>query len=156
MVFWTVVFIIYYFSLIVRGNLFYDIEKKVSELTIKQSLTENKKDKDEITEQILKSSWSMFLMIPLVIVMFIYLFNAITIDINKYPSIVMLFYVLITTFVFKGKGKDKSKHDLTTEEGRLRFKIDAEKIKRYSFKSFIRQSIYLGYFLYMFYILVLI
>jgi len=153
MIFWTVVFITYYLMVLVRGNIFYDILQKAGELTIKQATMTTKKEKDAIGSEIMKVAWKILLAIPLLIAECIYLFKAISIDTLKYPTLIILFYSLLTTFVLN-KSK-KTKEDLTTEEGRIRYKITLEKIKRYSFKSFITTLIFLGYFGYMFYLLVL-
>ena len=96
----------------------------------------------------------MLLSIPFIIAMAIYFFVALGIDIYKYPTIIMLFYMLFSSFVLN-KNTNKSKYDLNTEEGRIKYKIFIEKIKRYTFKGFITNLIYIGYFGYMFYLLVL-
>lgn len=153
MVFWTVVFITYYLMCLTRGNLYYNVFQKIGELTIKQASVESKKEKDVIATEMLKSAWILFLGIPLIIAMYVYFFKAMLVDIYKYPTIIMLFYALLTTFVLNKK--KKTKEDLTTEEGRIRAKIELENTKRFTFKGTVTQLIYLGYFGYMFYLLVL-
>lgn len=152
MIFWTVVFITYYLAALTRGNLYYGVFQKVGELTLKQAIAETKKEKDEIAMEMLKSSWTLFLGIPIMIIMYIYLFNAMNVDVYKYPTIIMLFYAILITFVFR---KKQNKNDLNTEEGRMRYKIELEKTKRYTFRGFISQIGFLTYFGYMFYLLVL-
>ena len=153
MVFWTVVFITFYLASLIKGNLFYNLTKRVGELVLKQAEAETKKEKDEIAKEIIKSSWMIYLTIPLAIIEYIYLFKAINIDPYKYPSIVMLFYLLLTMFVFNRNKKNKT--DLTTQEGRIVYKNELEKLKRYTFKGIIKQLVFLVYFGYMFYCLVL-
>ena len=153
MVFWTVVFIIFYLASLTKGNLFYNLTKRVGELVLKQAEAETKKEKDEIVKEIIKSLWKIYLTIPLAIIEYIYLFKAINIDPYKYPSIVMLFYSLLTMFVLNRNKKNKT--DLTTQEGRIVYKNELEKLKRYTFKGIIKQLVFLVYFGYMFYCLVL-
>jgi hypothetical protein len=154
MLFFTVVFITYYLASIVKGNLFFDVYRKIAELTIKQNETEDKKEKDNIAKEILKTSWSMLVGFGLLIVEIIYIFSALSIDIYKYPTIITLFYIVLMGFVFN-KNNKKPKVDLKTEEGRIRYKIELEKVKRYSFKGIMSNLIYLVYFGYMFYLLIL-
>lgn len=153
MVFWTVVFITFYLASLTKGDLFYNSTKRVGELVLKRAEAETKKEKDEIAKEIIKSSWMIYLTIALTIIEYIYLFKAINIDPYKYPSIVMLFYSLLTMFVFNGNKKNKT--DLTTQEGRIAYKNELEKLKRYTFKGTIKQLVFLVYFGYMFYCLVL-
>lgn len=153
MVFWTVVFITYYLASLVRGNLFHNALVKVGELTIDQAKVEGKKEKDDIAGEMLKVSWPMFLGVPLVIILYVYLFKAITLDIHQYPTLAMLFYILFTTFVMRTK--KTTKNDLTTNEDIVRAKISLENIKRYTFKRSLVNLVYLSYFSYMFYVLVL-
>jgi hypothetical protein len=153
MIFWTVVFLTYALACLVKGNLFYEVMKKNGLLLIKQATVEIKDERDKINKEIIKNSWSMFLVFPIVIGMYIYFFSALSIDTLKYPTIIMLFYVLIITFVLN---KNKTpKNDLTTEEGRLKTKSAIENMKRYSLKGIITHLIYVTYFSYMFYLLVL-
>lgn len=154
MIFWTIVFIIYYLASLIRGNLYYDSIKKSGELVLKQATTDSRLEKEKIAKDIVKSSWDILLSLLLIIIMYIYLFNAINVDVYKYPSIVMLFYSLLTVFVFRDR--KKSRQDLTTEDGRYEYRKELDNLKRYSFKDFIKQLIFLIYFGYMFYILVLL
>lgn len=47
------------------------------------------------------------------------------------------------------------KEDLSFQEGRIVYKNELEKLKRYTFKGNIKQLVFLVYFGYMFYCLVL-
>ena len=153
MIFWTVVFITYYMASLVKGDLFYNVLQRQGELNIKYANVTGKEEKKLAAEEMFKASWKMLLAIPLVIALGIYLFSAINVDVHKYPSIVMLFYVIFNSLVLNRN--KKSKCDLTIEEGKIRYKIELEKMKRYTFKRFIINLIYIGYFGYMFYLLVL-
>ena len=154
MIFWTVVFITYYLASLVRGNLFHNALVKVGELTIEQAKDkiDGKRENKEIGKEMLTASWPIFLGIPLLITLYAYLFKAISLDIYQYPTLIMLFYILFTSFVLRTK---KTKDDLTTNEGIVRAKIALEKLKRYTFKRSLVNLVYLSYFGYMFYVLVL-
>jgi hypothetical protein len=153
MVFWTIVFLTYALACLVNGNLFYNIMKKNGLLLIQQAEVTTKEEKEKIGKEILKNALPMFFTLPIVFGMFIYFICALSVDILKYPTIITLFYALIVTIV---SNKNKTpKVDLTTEEGRIRAKINIEKMKRYSFKGVITQLIYVTYFSYMFYLLVI-
>jgi len=153
MIFWTVVFITYYAASLVRGNLFFDIMKKHGELTLKQAQTIEEKEKETIGKEILKISWKMLLVLLLIIAEGIYLVNAFGVDIYKYPTIFTIFYLLFSTFVFNRNNKPKC--DLKTDEGRVRYEVALDDMKRFTVKGFITSTIYLSYFGYMFYLLVL-
>jgi hypothetical protein len=86
-------------------------------------------------------------MLPLIVAEFIYLINAIRIDTLKYPSIVMLLYIIITPILSKQK-----KFDLTTEEGQTKYRSQIHKGK--TLKSYLYNLACLVYFGYMFYILI--
>lgn len=151
MLFWTVIFITYTLAVLVNGNLFYNDMQKAGELFLQNAITEDKTEKERLGKEIIKAIWKMFLIFPLIIVMIVYLFKAIQIDIYKYPSIIMLFYSLFTTFVFNNK--KIVKHDLSTEEDRNEYRIYLKNIKKYTLKGFITEIVYLIYFVYMFWIL---
>jgi hypothetical protein len=155
MIFWTIVFITYYAALLVRGNLYYNVIKVAGELTLKQAITVDKKEKETIGKELAKAGWKMLLAIPLIIAECIYLFSAINVDIYKYPSILMLFYMLFSVFVLNRNSTNKSKYDLKTEQGQVNYQIFLDDMKRYTFKGAITSLIYLGYFGYMFYLLML-
>lgn len=151
MLFWTVVFITYYLSSLIKGNLYYNILKANGDLILKQAQVESKREKENLSLEILKKSWTMFLAIPLMLAEIIYLINAIAVDVHKFPSILILIYTLLSVVIAY---KNPKKTDLTTVEGRVKYQIELDKVKKYSFKKFFSNLVFVTYFAYMFYIIV--
>jgi uncharacterized membrane protein len=89
----------------------------------------------------------------MLIVQLFYLINAISIDYLKYPTIIVM--ILIMSGITIGAKKTKKIDDLTIEKGRQDYRNKLYKCSGRTLKSTITQIIYLGYFVYMFYILAL-
>lgn len=151
MLFWTVVFFTFYLVLLAKGNLTYNTTIKSGELMIK--LYEQSKTEKEVNSEVFKTNWPILLYFPVFLGTFIYYISALTVDVNKYPTIGILIY-LITTMVFS-KSKN-NKQDLTTNEGRQKYREQLYKTKKRTFTGTIKQLVFLTYFGYMFYLLVFV
>jgi hypothetical protein len=151
MLFWTIVFITYYLFLIFKKDGFTSFISKTGEFQIKLANAKTEIEKKNIFEEQAKQCLPYLLIIPFIFAEYIYLINAIKIDIYKFPSIIMLFYIIIT-MVLSNRNKNKVDFDLTTEEGQTQFRKQIYKGR--TFKGYLFNIIYLGYFAYMFWILV--
>jgi len=146
MLFFTIVFITYFLAIVIKGNLYYDLIIKAGEETIKQ----HELGKKEAGEHAKKFAFILFaVMLPMLITELIYLINALQIDYLKYPTILMLLNIIIAFAKIK-----PDKNDLTTEEGRIKYRINLYKNKKRTIKNTIIKLLNLVYFSYMFYLLV--
>jgi len=150
LLFWTVIFFTLSLILLIRGNIFYNSPIKIGELTIKkfECSNDNRVINKEFETASLKLMFPMLFYAFLVICEFIYFIYAINIDIYKYPSIfIMLFFVLNIVLRYKPAKKIE---DIGVDE----FRKILYKTKKYTFRGFIYQIIYMSYFSYIFWILV--
>jgi hypothetical protein len=151
MLFWTIVFITFYLFLLFKPYGLNAFQGKNGELQIKLANAKTDEEKKAIAEEQGKIILPYLLLIPFIIAEFIYLISAISIDVYKYPSIAMLFYMIIASAI-GAKIKDIKKYDLTTEEGQIKYRKQIYKGR--TLKGYLFNLIYLTYFGYMFYILV--
>jgi hypothetical protein len=148
MVFWTIVFIIFYLSLLLKGSPFYKKRIEYGELEIKKF---EGGDKEELSTQQMKTIGFPFVCLwCLIIVEIFYLGSALDNDPNKYPTIVAMLILVLNVLLSKNSNND----DLSKEEDMRKYKVKLYKTKRWSFKGVTSNLIYLTYFCYMFYILV--
>jgi hypothetical protein len=111
-----------------------------------------KEEKMEIQNESFKTGWSLILFgLGLVVVHIVYLLYAINLDPLKYPTIIMIAWIMIS-FI---KGAVSKKLDLSTEEKRKEYLAKIYLSKR-TLSGTIINLAFLGYFVYMFYLLVLI
>lgn len=147
MIFLTIVFIAYYLIVLVKGSFLSDLIIKAGEDEIKRVETGSK----NVDESTYKLAATGCFFIVLLVLELIYLVLAISHDIYKYPTLILILYVILT-FAFTKWGRKK---DLTTDDGRNAYRKQLyQKNKRYSFKGFMIRLLFLTYFCYMFYILV--
>ena len=155
MLFWTIVFITYYTLELTNGNLFYNCIIKSSKLSVEQGIEKDIVKKKELGTELLKAVYPLFLIIPLSIIEFFYMISAIRYDVYKYPSIILIFYLILNLVRSQSKNNNKKNINLETEEGRFNFQTNINKnIKKYSFKLAFTSIVFLGYFCYMFTILI--
>ena len=152
MLFWTIVFITYYVAQLFKGNLYYNSITKGADIAIKQALEQDTDKRCKLGNEFLKVSYPIFLAIILVLIEVIYLVSAIRLDTYRFPTIILIFFTL-GSMIFKKKTNAKN-YDLNTENGRFNYKTEIGKIKKYSFKTIIVSAVFLGYFCYMFTILI--
>jgi len=152
MLFWTLVLITITIIKLIKGGLFKETYIKMAEFTVKESYPElTKEEKKEIQTESFKVGWSLILFrLGLVVVHIIYLLNAINLDPLKYPTIIMITWIMIA-FI---KGVVSKKVDLTTEEKRKKYLAKVSLSKR-TLSGTIINIAFLSYFGYMFYLLVL-
>jgi len=146
MLFWTIVFITYNLWLLFKSNTLKEVASVSGEYDIKIANAQTEEEKTELKKKQTIKALPIFWLLPLIIAEITYLINAIKIDTLKYPSIVMLFYIIVTPILFKQK-----KYDLTTEEGQMKYRSQIHKGK--TLKSYLYNLVCLMYFGYMFYIL---
>jgi hypothetical protein len=154
MLFWTVAFLTFYLTCLIKGNIFHDAQIKAGEYKIEkaeaQELGKTEIIIKEIDDKYKENNWFYILIVPLFIVFLVYIFKAFEIDIYKYPTtIILAIFILNVIFV-----KSIKMPDLSTKENRDKYKIILYQSKKYTFKSFIINLFYLTYFIYMFYLLV--
>jgi hypothetical protein len=150
MLFLTIVFIALYLILLVRGNGYSELIIKVGENELKNAETGSNNKVDESTAYNVAGVgcflWCLFFM---EIIYFIVALQ--NYDVYKYPTIACILYAILG-FALR---KRNNKKDLTTEEGRSKFRKQLyQKNRRYTFKGIITRLLYLAYFCYMFYYLV--
>lgn len=154
MLFWTVVFLIIWLSLLTKGNNSLIFTKtKQSRLDDIERASQGLDISKPTTAQYQGCILTFFYFF-LFIYQFVYYFKAINIDMLRYPTIIMI-VITIINILFFNINKSK-KHDLTTEDGRYEARKEIEKLSKRSIKSILIQLINITYFCYMFYIQVLI
>jgi len=137
--------------MLLKPNGFTGFISKTGEFQIKLANAKTEIEKKNILEEQTKQYLPYLLIIPFIFAEYIYLINAIKIDIYKFPSIAMLFYIIIG-MVLSSRNKNKVDFDLTTEEGQTQFRKQIYRGR--TFKGYLFNLIYLGYFGYMFWLLV--
>ena len=153
MLFWTLVLITFTIIKIIKGGFFKDTIIKLAELTIEENNPEiSETEKKNKQAESLKVGWVYVLFgLVVVIVHIIYLLNAIDLDPLKYPTIIMIVWVMLA-FI---KGVVSKKMDLSIEENRKIYLAKTYLSKR-TLRGIILNLAFLSYFGYMFYLLVLI
>jgi len=153
MLFWTLILITFTLIKLIKGELFKETTIKMAELTVKEFVPGiSEEEKKSLQTETLKASLLYILFgLGLVIVYIIYLLNAIDLDQLKYPTIIMIAWVMLA-FI---KGAVSKKMDLSIEENRKIYLAKAYLSKR-TLRGIILNLAFLSYFGYMFYLLVLI
>ena len=153
MLFWTLILITFTLIKLIKGELFKETTIKMAELTVKEFVPGiSEEEKKSLQTETLKASLLYMLFgLGLVIVHIIYLLNAIDLDPLKYPTIIMIAWVMLA-FI---KGAVSKKMDLSIEENRKIYLAKAYLSKR-TLRGIILNLAFLSYFGYMFYLLVLI
>ena len=153
MLFWTLILITFTLIKLIKGELFKETTIKMAELTVKEFVPGiSEEEKKSLQTETLKASLLYMLFgLGLVIVHIIYLLNAIDLDPLKYPTIIMIAWVMLA-FI---KGSVFKKMDLSIEENRKIYLAKAYLSKR-TLRGIILNLAFLSYFGYMFYLLVLI
>jgi len=150
MLFWTLVFITFYLINLSKGSILYNSTIKLGELTLeynKEGISNIKKK--EIGKEMLFMLIPVFLVILLLIIQTIFLICAIHIDYLKYPTIIILAFIILN--IVKSVKKPTTKINLSTEEYRKKLYLT----KKRTFKGTLITLMYLAYYFYMFYILAL-
>lgn len=148
MIFWTLVFITWFLILLIKGNPIANLSIKLTEMGIKASEGKSLTKDEENTS--VKFVIAVFGMLILWIIQIIYLIKAIPIDTYKYPTFIMLAYLIFTIVTTK---KPKSKVNLTTDEGKIEYRKVAYQSGKKTFTGVIKTLIFLAYYGYMFYLL---
>ncbi|MDP9675350.1 cytochrome oxidase Cu insertion factor (SCO1/SenC/PrrC family) [Paenibacillus jamilae] len=86
----------------------------------------------------------------LAVIEIIYLINAIGYDIYKYPSILIILYLIISFIT----GKKKKSYKSMSDNELLKAKENLQKENKQTLKSFLKNFVWVVYFGYMFYCLV--
>lgn len=154
MLFWTLVLITFTLIKFIKGGFFKDTIIKTAELTVKENEPETTdKEKKALQEEAFKIGWTYMLFgICLLIVYISYLLNAIYLDPLKYPTIIMIAWIMLA-FI---KGVVSKKLDLSIEENRKIYLAKAYLTGRRTLRGTIYNLLFLVYFGYIFYLLVLI
>lgn len=152
MIFLSLMFIVLYLSFLIKGgnSIFNKLVIEFEEYNIKKAIDRHSITRDEETEMTVKVIFITIIGIGLSVLQIIFFIKALKIDIYLYPTIGMIVLCLFNS-VFT---KKTNKYDLTTEEGRYEKRKSIDKLKHRTFKGILFQSLYLGYFIYIFYILV--
>lgn len=147
MLFLTLVFLSLTFVSLVKGKLFYQFAIDLGEENIKQQTVSDYKPNTSLAGKMI--TFSLFAVVYLV-TYFIYLTNAIGLDPLKYPSLLMLLWVLIG-FIMRYKN-GSNKLDFTNQDvvNKFRKKI----YKKRTLKGTIEKLISTSYFVYMIYVIV--
>jgi len=153
MLFWTLILITFTLIKLIKGELFKETTIKMAELTVKEFVPGiSEEEKKSLQTETLKASLLYMLFgLGLVIVHIIYLLNAIDLDPLKYPTIIMIAWVMLA-FI---KGAVSKKMDLSIKENRKIYLAKTYLSKR-TLRGIILNLAFLSYFGYMFYLLVLI
>lgn len=153
MLFWTIVFFTFSIIKLIKGNIFYQTSINMAEITVKQANPNlTKREKDALNEEMMRSGmwWILTLGLGMVIAEIVYLLNAVSLDIFKYPTIGMIclvIFIVVKTYVVK-------KPDLSTEQNQKIYLGKVYASKRTFFGTF-NSLVNLSYFGYMFYNLIL-
>lgn len=152
MIFLSLLFIFIYLSLLIKGqnSLLNKLIFQLDEFSLKKETNANSISEDESIKMGTKIIFTLILGITLFICFIVFFIKALKIDIYLYPTLIMIALFFINLL----SAKSSKKYDLTTEDGRYEKKKDMEKLKHRSLKGVIIQLFYLGYFSYIFYILV--
>ena len=153
MIFWTLVFITFTLIKLIKGSIFKETLIKVAEIAVKGSYPElSEEEKKNLQTESFRIGWQYFLFgLIVIIVHIIYLLNAIDLDPIKYPTLLMIAWIILA-FV---KGIVSKKLDLSTEEKRKSYLAKVYLSKR-TLSGTILNLVFLSYFGYMFYLLVLV
>ena len=154
MLFWTLVLIAFTIIKLIKGGFFKEVIVNVAELTVKQYNPEtSEKEKKALQEEVLKVSWVYLLFgLVTVIVHIVYLLNAIELDPLKYPTLIMIAWVMLA-FI---KGVVTKKMDLSIEQNRKIYLSKAYLLNKRTLQGTIKNLLFLSYFGYMFYLSILI
>lgn len=148
MLFLTLVFITWFLTLLIKGNPIANLSIRITEVGVKASEGKSLTKDEENTS--VKFVLAVFGMLILWIIQIIYLIKAIPIDTYKYPTFIMIAYLIFTIVTTK---KPKSKINLTTEEGKMEYRKVGYQIEKKTFTGVIKTLIFLAYYGYMFYLL---
>lgn len=146
MLFFTIVFITWFFASLIKGNLYYNLTKESGLEEIKRNENSIEKIGDAQTKML---ALVFLIILPMFITEVIYLINAFNIDTLKYPTMFMIVWFILNLVIGK-----KNSNDLKTSEGREKYKEKLYTMKKRTFKGTMSQLIYLSYFGYMFYMIV--
>lgn len=148
MIFWTIVFFAINFYGMIKGSIFYSTYQKLELISIREAQGE---DKDKISLEFAKKGClPILILFMLAVIEIIYLINAIGYDIYKYPSILIILYLIISFITGKKKKSYKSMSDNELFEA----KENMQKEHKQTPKSFLKNFVWVVYFGYMFYCLV--
>ena len=152
MTFLSLMFIVLYLSFLVKGgnSLLNKLMTQFEEFQLKKGSPNYSMSEDETTEMGLKIIFMCILGITLIICFIVFFIGALKIDIYLYPTLLMIALFILNLLSIKST----KEYDLTTEEGRYEKRRDIEKSTHRTIKGTIKQLMYLGYFSYIFYILV--
>jgi len=153
MLFWTLVLIAFTIIKMIKGGFFKETLIKIAELTIKEYNPETTTEEKKILQtESFKIGWKFMLFgLGLAVVYITYLLNAINLDPLKYPTIIMMAWIMLA-FI---KGFVSKKVDLSTDENRKIYLAKAYLSNKRTLRGTIVNFGFLGYFWYMFYLLVL-
>ena len=150
----TIIFITYYLATLVKGNLYYNWFINYHEKLI--SLYKEGRTKKSIDNEVTIPAIPMTLFIVLVFILELIFFIK-AISILQIPSIILLFYSILTMIYYYGKNKMPDMSTLTTEEGRIEYKKRLYEVaKKRTITSVFIALVKLSYFSYMFYLFVFI
>lgn len=146
MIFLTLVFIAWTLAVLTKGKLFYDDLVLLGEYNLAKEKGESTYDQQNKAN---KAALKVIIVVmPMMIANILYLIHAISIDPYKYPTIIVLAYTILN-FVFSlSKKKDKLETEMDV------FKYKAKLYRRYTVLGFVRNIAWLGYYSYMFCVLV--
>lgn len=148
MIFWTVVFFAINFYGMIKGSIFYSAYRNLELISIREAQGE---DKQKINLEFAKKGcFPIFILFMLAAIEIIYLINAIGYDIYKYPSILIILYLIISFIT----GKKKKSYKSMSDNELLEAKENLQKENKQTLKSFLKNFVWVVYFGYMFYCLV--
>ena len=149
MLFFTILFLAYSVTVLIRGRSFHQLQVELGEEEIKKQRlgTERYVENTEILAKALLTSF--LFLLPLLIIESIYLTKAVKVDPYLYPSLVAL-VLFIGQFIF-GVLKVKKKVDLSTEQKVDKYRKQLSRTR--TFGGFINALLWTSYFGYMTYVL---
>lgn len=144
MVFFTIVFLIFYITLLAKGNIFLKLHSIFAEEEVRKQ--KEGSDNYKPSEDMIGATIIMLIVgLPLILGQFIYLCNAIKYDTYTYPTLILLTYTVVNFIVTSIKNKKKV--DLSTEDKVEKYR--AKYNKKRTVKGTLFQITYTVYFLYM-------
>ncbi|MNH66465.1 hypothetical protein D3C73_184960 [compost metagenome] len=148
MLFWTILFFTISLYGVFKGPLFSETGKKLKQLNIRKA--EGESADDLIDDYIKTGCLPIIVALGLTVSQIIYLVNAFSYDIYKYPTVLVISFFIVN-FIANSMKKDVSKMN------KLELAIEKEKasrVKNVTTGSVCRGLVWSTYFGYMFYVLV--